>query len=105
VNADEAISSWTRCFPLCRWLSPCPPSQVSDSSDGSTLAINPSFHHWKPHDQIILSALLSSLSIDVMYLVVDYQTSSCVWRTFEKAFASLSNSHIMQLHGSFQDFW
>jgi len=39
----------------------CPPSQVSDSSDGSSSAINPSFLCWKQHDQLILSALLSSL--------------------------------------------
>jgi len=27
------------------------------------------------------------------------------WHTLEKALASLSNSHIMQLHGSFQALW
>ena len=35
--------------------------------------------------------------------MVDYQTSSCVWHTLEKALASLLNSCIIQLHGSFQD--
>jgi len=50
-----------------------------------------------------LNALLSSPSMDVLHLVVDCQTSSYVCRTLEKAFVSLSNSHIMQLHGSFQD--
>jgi hypothetical protein len=73
----------------------CPPSQVSDSSSGSSLAINPSFLRWKQHDQLILSALLSSLSMDVLHLVVDCQTSSCVWRTLEKTFASPSNSRII----------
>ena len=41
--------------------------------------------------------------MDVLHLVVDCQTSCCVSCTLEKAFASPSNSHIMQLHGSFQD--
>jgi hypothetical protein len=50
-----------------------------------------------------LSALLSSLSVDVLHLVVDCSTSHYVWRTLEKALASPSNSRIMQLHGSFQD--
>jgi len=50
-----------------------------------------------------LSVLLSSLSVDVLHLVVDCSTSHCVWRTLEKALASPSNSRIMQLHGSFQD--
>jgi len=45
--------------------------------------------------------LLSSLFMDVLHLVVDCQTSSYVWRTLEKALASLLNSHIMQLYGSF----
>jgi hypothetical protein len=49
-----------------------------------------------------LSAFLSSLSIDVLYLVVDYHTSQCVWRTLEKALASPSNSCIMQLYVLFK---
>jgi hypothetical protein len=79
---------------------PCPSSHVSD---GSSSAINPSFLRWKQQDHLILSALLSSLSMDVLHLVVYCQTSSYVWRTLEKALASPSNSRIMQLHGSFQD--
>ena len=71
---------------------PCPSSHVSDGSDGSSSTINPSFLHWKQQDQLILSALLSSLSMDVLHLVFDCQTSSCVWRTLEKALASPSNS-------------
>jgi hypothetical protein len=46
-----------------------------------------------------------TLFMDVLHLVVDCQTSSYVWRTFEKTLASLLNSRIMQLHGSFQDLW
>jgi len=82
---------------------PCPPSHIFDSSAGSFSIINPSFFRWKQQNQLILSALLSSLSVDVLHLVVDCYTSHCVWRTLEKALASPSNSHIMQLHGSFQD--
>jgi hypothetical protein len=41
--------------------------------------------------------------MEVLHLVVDCQTSSCVWRTLEKKFASPSNSRIIQLLGSFQD--
>jgi hypothetical protein len=81
----------------------CPPSHIFDSSAGSSFTISLSFLLWKQQDQLILSALLSSLSVDVLHLVVDYSTSHCVWRTLEKALASPSNSRIMQLHGSFQD--
>ena len=82
---------------------PCPSSHVPDGFEGSSSAINPYFLRWKQQDQLILSVLLSSLSMDVLHLVVDYQTSSCVWYTLEKALASPSNSYTMQLHGSFQD--
>jgi len=81
----------------------CPPSHVSDSSAGSSSTISPSFLRWKQQDQLILSALLSSLFVDVLHLVVDCSISHCVWHTLEKALASLSNSRIIQLHGSFQD--
>jgi hypothetical protein len=84
---------------------PCPPSRIFDSSAGSSSIISPSFLRWKQQDQLILSALLSSLSVDVLHLVVNCSTSYCVWRTPEKALASPSNSRIMQLHGSFQDLW
>ena len=82
---------------------PCPPSHIFDSSSDSSSIISPSFLRWKQHDQLILSALLSSLFVDVLHLVVDCSTSHCVWRTLEKAFASPFNSCIMQLHDSFQD--
>jgi hypothetical protein len=84
---------------------PCPPSHIFYNSVGSSSIISPSFLRWKQQDQLILSALLSSLSVDVLHLVVNCSTSYCVWRTPEKALASPSNSRIMQLHGSFQDLW
>jgi len=43
--------------------------------------------------------------MDVLYLVVDCQTSSFVWCKLEQALASPFNSRIMQLLGSFQDLW
>jgi len=82
---------------------PCPPSHIFDSFAGSSSTTSPSFLRWKQQDQLILSASLSSLSVDVLHLVVDCSTSHCVWRTLEKAFASPSYSRIMQLYGSFQD--
>jgi len=41
----------------------CPPSHVSDSFVGPSSTINPFFLRWKQQDQLILSALLSSLSL------------------------------------------
>ena len=59
----------------------CPPSYVSNSFVGSSNTISPSFLRWKQHDQLILSAFLSSFSMDVLHLVVDCHTSQCVWHT------------------------
>jgi len=77
----------------------CPSPHVL-TVDGTSLQVNQFFLRWKQHDQLILSALLSSLSVEVLHLVVDWQTSSSVWRPLEQAPASISNSRIMQLHGS-----
>jgi hypothetical protein len=80
----------------------CPPLHVF-AVDGISLQVNYSFLRWKQQNQLILSALLSSLSMDVLHLVANCQTLSSVWHTLEQALVSLSNSCIMQLHGSFQD--
>ena len=56
----------------------CPPSHVSDSSAGLSFTISPSFLYWKQQYQLILSALLSYLSVDMLHLVVDCHTSHCV---------------------------
>jgi len=63
------------------------------------------FLTWKQQDQLILNTLLSSLSIDVLHLVVDCPTSASVWSTLECSLASSSNSRIMQLHGSLQNLY
>jgi len=77
----------------------CPSPHVL-AADDTSLQVNEFFVRWKQQDQLILSALLSSLSMEVLHLVVDCQTSSAVWSTLKQALASTSNSHIMQRHGS-----
>jgi hypothetical protein len=49
-----------------------------------------------------MSAILSSLSVEVLHLVVDCN-SHYIRRMLETALASPSNSRIMQLHGSFEE--
>jgi hypothetical protein len=78
----------------------CPSPHVL-VGDGTSLQVNPLFLHWKQQDQFILSALLSSLSMEVLHLVVGCQSSCSAWHTLEQALASTSNSRIMQ--GSLQD--
>lgn len=61
---------------------PCPSSHASATSSCSMVLA------WKQQDQLILSALLSSLSVEVLHLVVDCSTSASVWSTLECALAS-----------------
>jgi hypothetical protein len=77
----------------------CPSSHVL-AGDGISLQVNLFFLRWKQQDQLILSALLSFLSMEVLHLVVGCQSSFSAWHTLERALASTSNSHIMQLQGS-----
>jgi len=82
--------------------STCPPSHL-ESVAVSSSSVNLAYLTWKQQDHLIMSALLSSLSVEVLHLVVDCNTSHDIWRTLETAFASPSNSRIMQFHGSFQE--
>lgn len=74
-----------------------------ESAAVSSSSFNPAYLTWKQQDHLIMSALLSSLLVEVLYLVVDCNTSHNIWRTLETALASPSNSRIMQLHSSFQE--
>ena len=80
--------------------STCPPSHLESAAVFSS-SVNPTYLTWKQQDHLIMSALLSSLSVEVLHLVVDCNTSYDIWRTLETTFVSPSNSRIMQLHGSF----
>ena len=74
------------------------PSSHDFSSTTSAISVTfnsgpcQAFLAWKQQDQLILSALLSSLLVEVLHLVVDCSTSASVWSTLELAFASPSNS-------------
>ena len=99
ANADEAVSPRSRSFRLCWWfkllsLSTCSYCWWYLSSGKSVLS---SVETTGPTHS---KCLVSSLSVEVLHLVVDCQTSSSVWRPLEQAPASISNSRIMQLHGS-----
>jgi hypothetical protein len=89
-------------FPFVDGSLPCPPSHVI-SVDTSLPTINASYLSWKQQDYLIMSALLSFLSMEVMHLMVDCNTSHDIWTMLETTLASPSNSRIMQLHGSFQE--
>jgi hypothetical protein len=71
--------------------------------DDSSIQVNPFFLFWKQQYQLIMSALISSLSMNVLHLVVDCNTLHYVLHALEQVLAFLSNSCIMQFYGAFQD--
>jgi hypothetical protein len=50
----------------------CHSSHVSDSFVSSSSTISPSFLRWKQHDQLILSALLPSLSVVYAFIALEF---------------------------------
>jgi len=69
----------------------CPALYVI-ATDITAPGINPLFLLWKQQDQLIMSELLSSLSTEILHLVVDCDISYSIWRTLEKSFTSPSHS-------------
>jgi hypothetical protein len=57
---------------------PCPALYVA-ANKTTTPVINPFFLSWKQQDQLIMSALLSFLSTEILHLVVDCDTSHSIW--------------------------
>lgn len=79
---------------------PCPSSHLIPSSMVVPVH-NPTFVSSKQQDHLIMSVFLSSLSTELLHLVVDWHTSSSIWQNIEQALASPSNSCIIQLYESF----
>uniref|UniRef100_A0A2N9EQN2 Reverse transcriptase Ty1/copia-type domain-containing protein n=1 Tax=Fagus sylvatica TaxID=28930 RepID=A0A2N9EQN2_FAGSY len=78
---------------------PCPSQVVaSASSDSTVVLLNSEFTKWQLQDQLILSALISSLSEKVMTHVVKCTTSRDIWLTLERMFTAQSRARAMQLH-------
>jgi hypothetical protein len=77
---------------------PMPPQSIPASSDGSITIPNPAFLTWVQQDQMVLSALISSLTESLIAQVVGYFTSCEVWTALERLFASHSRARIMQTH-------
>uniref|UniRef100_A0A2N9GZ53 Reverse transcriptase Ty1/copia-type domain-containing protein n=1 Tax=Fagus sylvatica TaxID=28930 RepID=A0A2N9GZ53_FAGSY len=63
-----------------------------------TLLPNPDFQAWHLQDQLILSALISSLSETILAHVVKCNSSRDVWLALERMFTSHSRARIMQIH-------
>uniref|UniRef100_A0A2N9GV08 Retrotransposon gag domain-containing protein n=1 Tax=Fagus sylvatica TaxID=28930 RepID=A0A2N9GV08_FAGSY len=59
---------------------------------------NPDYHTWLVQDQMILSALISSLTENILAYVVRCTTSREVWLTLERMFTAHSRARTMNIH-------
>jgi hypothetical protein len=98
-DADETVSFKARHVPLCWWHITMSSFSSGICCDIFTLCQSCIFI-MEAARSINQSALVSSLSVEVLHLVVDCNTSHDIWSTLEIALASPSNLRIMQLHGS-----
>ena len=79
---------------------PAPTSTITITSSAATQVLPNSnlLQAWKTQEQMILSALISSLSETVLAYVVNCCTSRDIWLYLEKMFISQSHARQMQLH-------
>uniref|UniRef100_A0A2N9GIG9 Retrotransposon gag domain-containing protein n=1 Tax=Fagus sylvatica TaxID=28930 RepID=A0A2N9GIG9_FAGSY len=75
-----------------------PPTLAVPAFDTTAVIPNPEFYTWHTQDQMILSALISSLSETILAHVVKCTTSRDVWICLERMFTSQSRARSMQLH-------
>ncbi|KAJ0962599.1 hypothetical protein J5N97_027721 [Dioscorea zingiberensis] len=76
----------------------CPAKTVTQTMEsGATQVPNPDYKVWLQQDQLVLSALLSSLSEEVLSQVLFFSTSYEVWQALERMFSSRSKARIMQI--------
>jgi hypothetical protein len=78
---------------------PAPPPTINITTDEiSKIQPNPEFQMWVIQDQMILSALISSLSENILAYVVQCTTSREVWLTLERMFTAHSRARVMNIH-------
>lgn len=70
---------------------------VKDSSRRFTTKANPDFINWKNRGQDLFTFINSTISPSILALTVGQKFARQVWNIFEKRFAFVSRSHIMNL--------
>lgn len=89
------MEPYLKCQQLFHYVdgSGTPPSRFLPDST----TINPAYLTWTQTDQLILNALISSLSDNLIAQVVGKSTARDVWFALETLFASKSHAQIIQL--------
>ena len=71
-------------------------SSPSNSQNAPAEIPNPKYITWYDQDQVVLSALVSSLSENILAQMVGLTTSREVWVALERLFASHSSARTIQ---------
>ena len=75
---------------------PCPVRMVAES--GSDVQVpNPEYLRWMQTDQLLISGMLSTLTIELLGSVTMLKSSSEVWSTLTTMFSAASTSKVLQL--------
>jgi hypothetical protein len=78
---------------------PVPLQSLTVTTDGTLkLQPNPDFQAWLVQNQMILSALISLLTENILAYVVKCTTSREVWLTLERMFTAHSRACTMNIH-------
>jgi len=73
-----------------------PNSETATSQTTPTEISNPNYITWTDQDQVVLSALVSSLLENILAHMVDLSTSREVWVALKRMFASYSSTRAIQ---------
>ncbi|KAF5459523.1 hypothetical protein F2P56_023464 [Juglans regia] len=76
---------------------PCPPRATDSSSSTNTPSMSPAYLHWYHQDKLLLSAIFSSVSENVMPLIAIADTSREARDTLARLFTNRSRTRVMQL--------
>ena len=73
---------------------PCPPEKITSNS---TTIANPAHNFWVCQDQLILNALVGSLSPTIIPFVAQAKTSQAAWMILANTYAKPSRGRIKQV--------
>ncbi|KAH9727159.1 hypothetical protein KPL70_008548 [Citrus sinensis] len=71
--------------------------QSETESASGDAELNPAYTTWKRKDQLLLSWLMSSISIEILSLVVNSETSLELWTSLERQFGSETSAKKVHL--------
>jgi hypothetical protein len=66
-----------------------PPQEIiQGSGDAAHQVPNPDYHRWFAQDQLVLSALVASMSEDMLSQMTQYPIAEAVWSALHAMFSS-----------------